>query len=60
MNEPQHMLSMKCLPIRHEVLIVISSVTVKSLFAYISWITGQIHMIKLALESAYQYISKDI
>ena len=29
------------------------SVTVKSSFANISWTAGQIHMIKLALESAY-------
>ena len=37
-----------------------SSVTVKSLFANISWITEQINMIKLALESVYQTISNDI
>ena len=33
-----------------------SLVTVKSLFANISWMTRQIHMIKLTLESAYQTI----
>jgi len=37
-----------------------SSVTVKSSFANISWMTGQIHMIKLALENVYQTISNDI
>ena len=37
-----------------------SSVTEKSLFANISWTAGQIHTIKLALESAYQTISNDI
>jgi len=36
------------------------SVTVKSLFADISWMTGQIHMIELALESAYQTVSNNI
>jgi len=37
-----------------------SSVTVKSLFANISWTTGQICMIKLALESVHQTVSNDI
>jgi len=37
-----------------------SSVTIKSLFANISWMTGQIHMIKLVLESAHQTIPNDI
>ena len=36
------------------------SVTEKSLFANISWMTRQIHIIKLALESAHQTISNDI
>ena len=36
------------------------SVTVRSLFANILWTTGQIHMIKLALESAHQTVSKKI
>ena len=36
------------------------SVTVKSLFANISWTTGQICTIKLALESAHQTISNNI
>ena len=30
------------------------SVTIKALFANISWMTGQIHTIKIALESTYQ------
>ena len=33
-----------------------SSVTVKSSFANISWMTRQICIIKLALESAYQTV----
>ena len=37
-----------------------SSVTVKSSLANISWTTGWIHTIKLALESAYQTVSNDI
>ena len=37
-----------------------SSVTVKALFANISWMAGQIHTIELALESAYQTVSNDI
>ena len=37
-----------------------SSVTIKYLFANISWMTGQIHTIKLILESAHQSISEDI
>jgi len=37
-----------------------SSVTIKSLFANISWMAGQIHMIELALESAHQTVSNDI
>ena len=37
-----------------------SSVTVKSLFANISWMASQICTIKLVLESAYQIISNDI
>jgi len=37
-----------------------SSVTVKSLFTNISWTTGQIHTIKLALKSAHQTVSNDI
>ena len=36
------------------------SVTVKSLFANISWMTWQIHMIKLVLESTHQTVSNDI
>ena len=36
------------------------SATVKALFANISWMTRQIHMIKLALESAHQTVSNDI
>ena len=36
------------------------SVTVKALFANISWMAGQICTIKLALESAHQTISNDI
>ena len=36
------------------------SVMVKYLFANISWMTEQIHTIKLALESAHQSISEDI
>jgi len=35
-------------------------VTVKSSFANISWMTGQIHTIKLALESTHQSIPEDI
>ena len=35
-------------------------VAVKALSANISWMAEQIHMIKLALESAYQSISNDI
>ena len=37
-----------------------SSVTVKSLFANISWMTEQICMIKLALKSAHQTVSNYI
>jgi len=37
-----------------------SSVTVKSLFANISWTTGWIHIIEYALESAYQTIFNNI
>jgi len=37
-----------------------SSVTIKVLLAIISWMAGWIHMIELALESAYQTISDDI
>ena len=37
-----------------------SSVTIKSLFANISWMTGQIYTIKLVLESAHQTVSNDI
>ena len=39
---------------------IMSSVTIKALFANISWTAGQIHMIELALESAHQIISNDI
>ena len=35
-------------------------VTVKALFANISWMVGLIHTIKLVLESAYQTVSNDI
>jgi len=35
-------------------------VTVKALFANISWTAGQIHTIKLALESAHQNITNNI
>ena len=37
-----------------------SSVTVKSLFAIISWTTRQICTIELVLESIYQKVSNDI
>ena len=37
-----------------------SSVTVKSPFANISWTTGQIHIIKIVLESVHQTVSNDI
>ena len=37
-----------------------TSVAVKALSANISWTAGQIHMIELALESAHQYIYKNI
>ena len=37
-----------------------SSVTLKSLFANISWKARRIHMIELILESAHQTISNDI
>ena len=36
------------------------SVAVKALFANISWTAEHIHMIELALESAYQSISNNI
>ena len=36
------------------------SVVVKALSADISWMTRQIHMIKLVLESTHQYVSNDI
>ena len=39
---------------------IMSLVNIKYLFANILWITGWIHTIKLALESAYQTISKNI
>ena len=39
---------------------IMSSVTVKSPFANISWTAGQIHTIKLVLESAHQSVSNDI
>ena len=35
-------------------------VTIKVLLADISWIARWIYMIELALESAYQYVSKNI
>jgi len=35
-------------------------VTIKSLFANISWMTGQIHTTKLVLESAYQSVPENI
>ena len=37
-----------------------SSVTVKSSFTNILWMTRHIHMIELALESAYQTIPNNI
>ena len=37
-----------------------TSVAVKALSANISWMAGQICMIKLALESAYWIVSNDI
>ena len=37
-----------------------SSVTIKALFANISWIAGQIHTIELVLESAHQTVSDNI
>ena len=36
------------------------SVAIKALLANISWTAEQIRMIKLALESAHQYISNNI
>ena len=36
------------------------SVTIKALFANISWTSGHIHTIELALESAHQTVSNDI
>jgi len=36
------------------------SVTIKVLLAIILWMAGQIHMIKLALESAHQMVSDGI
>jgi len=36
------------------------SVAVKALSANISWTAKRIHMIKLALESAHQFVSNDI
>ena len=36
------------------------SVAVKALFANISWTARWIHMIELALESAYQFVSINI
>jgi len=36
------------------------SVTIKALFANISRMAGQIHIIELALKSAYQTVSDDI
>ena len=35
-------------------------VAIKALSANISWTAERIHMIELALESAYQFISNDI
>ena len=35
-------------------------VTVKALFANISWMAGLIHTIELVLESAHQTVSNDI
>ena len=35
-------------------------VAVKALSANISWMTKQIHMIELALESAHQFVPNDI
>ena len=37
-----------------------SSVTVKALFANISWIAGQIYTIELVLENAHQTVSDNI
>ena len=39
---------------------IMLSITVKSLFANISWTTRWIHTSKLALENAHQTISNDI
>ena len=36
------------------------SVAIKVSLAIISWTAGQIHMIGLALESAYQFVYNDI
>ena len=36
------------------------SVTVKVLLAIILWMTEQVHIIKLVLESTYQTVSDDI
>ena len=36
------------------------SITVKVLSADISWTAGQIHRIKLVLESAYQTVSNNV
>ena len=36
------------------------SVTIKFSLANISWIAGQIYIIELTLESAYQIVSNDI
>ena len=36
------------------------SVAIKALFANISWMAKQIHMIELVLESAHQFVSNNI
>ena len=36
------------------------SVAVRAFSANISWMAEQIHMVELALESAYQYVYNDI
>ena len=36
------------------------SATVKVLLADISWVAGQIYIIELVLESAYQFVYNDI
>ena len=51
---------MECIKVTTNNWDIKPSVTIKVLLADISWMAGQIHMIELVLESAYQMVSNDV